>query len=505
MKMLHNVLKFICASVVALGLVVADASAQNLKIGRDQDSTTLDPIKTAQNVDIWIITNLNAGLVRSNREGTAIEPDLAESWTVSKDNLTFDFTLRDAKFSDGSPVTSEDVVFSLLRLRDDDTSTQGWLVSGIKSVEVTGDRSVRVHLKEPSAAFIPTLALYAAAIVPKASVEANVDAFGGSPVGAGRFRLKSWKRGSVLTIEPNPYYYGGVPNNLETVEYHVVPDSNTRILQVQASELDVAMGVPFAAIPGLRGDKSVNIHLDASTREDHLLLNHDHQELAKADVRAAIDMAINKDMIVKVVTFENGVVANSPIPMGTPFYNADVPKNRDFDPKKAKQMVESAGAKGTKLRFLVGAGNKLREQTGVIIQQQLAAIGLDVEIVKVDAGQVWSTFKDGGYDIAPAYWTYDVLDPDHKLAFSLDGGSNRSYFTNYKNQKVTDLLNNARQELDNNTRQGLYDQLLTIAKSDTHWIDLYYVPFSNISRAGVNGFFQNPMGVVPLHEITIKK
>lgn len=504
MKLFQQAIKLACASTLAFGLCVIEASAQTLKIGRAGDSTTLDPIKTAQNVDIWILTNLNAGLVRSNREGNAIEPDLAESWSVSDDNLMFDFTLREANFSDGSPVTADDVVFSLLRLRDDDESAQGWLVSGIESVEATGALSVRITLSEPSAAFIPTLALYAAAIVPMSAFESGGETFGGMPIGAGRFRLKSWERGSVMSLEPNPHYYGGAPDNVEVVEYFVVPDANTRILQVQASELDVAMGVPFAALPGLENNSSINIHLDASTREDHLLLNHENDVLSNADVRRAIDMAINKDAIVQVVTFNNGVVANSPIPMGTPFYNADTPKNRAFDPDAARELVTNAGAEGAKLRFLVGAGNALREQTGVILQQQLAAIGLELEIVKVDSGQVWSTFKSGDYDIAPAYWTYDVLDPDHKLAFSLDGGDNLSYYTRYKNQEVTDLLNAARQELDIEARQGLYDELLTLAKADTHWIDLYYVPFSNISRVGVNGFFQNPMGVVPLHEITVE-
>lgn len=504
MKQLRHAFMLVCALSITIGLGPNDANAQTLSIGRDEDSTTLDPIKTTQNVDIWIITNLHAGLVRSNRDGTAIEADLAESWTVSDDNLTFDFTLRAAKFSDGTDVTTADVVFSLLRLRDDDTSTQGWLVSGIESVEATSDTTVQIKLSEPSAAFIPTLALYAAAIVPQAAVEANEDGFGGSPVGAGRFRLKSWERGSVLSIEPNPHYYGGAPNNVETVEYQVVPDSNTRILRVQASELDVAMGVPFAALPGLQGDSSINVHLDASTREDHLLLNHENAVLGNVDVRTAIDMAINKDAIVQVVTFNNGVVANSPIPMGTPFYNAETPQNRPYDPAAARELVINAGAEGTSLRFLVGAGNALREQTGVILQQQLAQIGLELEIVKVDAGQVWSTLQSGDYDISPAYWTYDVLDPDHKLAFSLDGGANLSYYTRYENAEVTELLNAARTELDIETRQDLYDQLLTIAKSDVHWIDLYYVPFSNISRDGIDGFFQNPMGVVPLHEITVE-
>ena len=490
-------------TVLTLTLIsINTLQAETIKIGRESDSTTLDPIKTAQNVDIWIISNIHASLVRSNREGVAIEPDLAESWTVSDDKLRFTFALRDAKFSDGSPVTAEDAVFSLLRLRDDENSAQGWLVDGIKSVTASDSKTVVIELKEPAAAFIPTLALYAAAIVPKKVVEAGADGFGANPVGAGRYRLKSWSRGQTLTLEPNPHYYGGTPTNADSVEYQVVPDSNTRVLKVQAGELDVAMGVPFALVSALQKDPKVQVHLDASTRADHLLLNHENEWLANKDVRKAIDMAINKEAIIKVVTFGNGVVANSPIPQGTPFYNADA-KNHPYDPDQAKALIKEAGAEGATLTFLVGAGNKLREQTGVIVQQQLQAIGLNVEIKKIDAGQVWNTFKEGGYDIAPAYWTYDVLDPDHKLAFSLDGGKNNSYHTRYKNPEVTELINEARAELDSDKRQSLYNELLSIAKQDVHWVDLYYSPFSNISKQGVSGFFQSPMGVVPLHEISL--
>lgn len=489
------------AAVVGLsGLSSLPALAETINIGRVGDSTTFDPIKTSQNVDIWIYSAVHAALVRANREGTEVIPDLAESWTVSEDKMTFVFTLRDAKFSDGATVKASDVVFSLTRLRDDPESAMSWLAGGMKTMSVVDDKTVKIELSQPEAAFVPTLGLLAAAIIPEKNVTADGADYGNNPVGAGRWRLKSWNRGQSLTLEPNPHYYGGAPTNADEVVYHVVPDENTRVLKVQAGELDVAEGVPFALLPGLSKDSNIQVHLDPSTREDHLLINHKNEWLAKKEVRQAINMAINMDAIVKIVTFGYGTVANNPIPMGTPFYNGDL-KNHPYDPAKAKEMIEKAGATGVELEFLVGAGSALREQTGVIVQQQLAAIGLKVKIKKIDSGQVWSTFKSGGYDLAPALWTYDVLDPDHKLAFSLDGGKNRSYYTNYHNPEVTKLLDAARVELDLKKRQGIYDELLTIAKQDVHWIDLYYSPFSNISRKGVSGYYQSPMGVVPLHEI----
>src|SRR5206468_10744319 len=107
-------------ATIALAMWASAAIAGGtLRIGREQDNTTFDPILTIQNADIWVMDNMNAGLVRVTNDGTGLEPDLAESWTVSPDAKTYTFKLRDGlKFSDGSPLTAQDVKFSLERLRD---------------------------------------------------------------------------------------------------------------------------------------------------------------------------------------------------------------------------------------------------------------------------------------------------------------------------------------------------------------------------------------------------
>ena len=113
----------------------ADA-AGILKIGRHQDSTTLDPIFTIQNADIWVMNNMNSLLVRVNRDATDVEPDLAESWDISPDGLTYTFHLREGlMFSDGSPLKASDAKFSLERLRDAEGSVMAGMFSVMKSVE----------------------------------------------------------------------------------------------------------------------------------------------------------------------------------------------------------------------------------------------------------------------------------------------------------------------------------------------------------------------------------
>jgi peptide/nickel transport system substrate-binding protein len=271
------------ALAVLFGMHTALAGG-TIKLGRNDDSTTFDPIKTILNVDIWVLNNTNAFLVRANKEANEIVPDLAESWDISDDGLVYTFHLRDAKFSDGSPVTAQDAVFSLTRVRDDPESVQSAVYQIIKSVEAPDDKTVVVTLSEPSAPFLATLAMFAAAVVPEKVVTELGDQFSEKPVGAGAFRLAEWRRGDVVRLERNEYYWEeGLPK-LDAVEWYVVTDDNTRILKVEAGELDGAIFIPFNRVKDLEANPDINVHLDPSTREDMLLLNNDKEWLSNKNV-----------------------------------------------------------------------------------------------------------------------------------------------------------------------------------------------------------------------------
>ena len=498
MKRLFAVVALIASFALASEAALADGV---LKIGRNEDSTTFDPIKTIQNVDIWVMNNMHALLVRS-RDGATLEPDLAESWEISDGGLTYTFRLRDAKFSDGSQVTTSDVVFSLTRLRDDPESVQSAMYKIMEEVTAPDDQTVVIKLTEASTPFLATLAMFSAAIVPEKAVKELGDEYGVRPVGAGAFRMAEWRRGEVVKIERNPYYWEeGLPK-LDGVEWYNIADDNTRILKVQAGELDAAIFIPFNRIPDLEDDANINVHLDPSTREDHLLLNHDNKWLANKKVRQALNMAIDVKSIVDVVTFGYGKPANSYIPAGALYYNADNP-NYAYDPDKAKAILGAEGATGITLTNVVAAGDKVEEQIAIMLKDQLGKVGVNVDIRKVDPGQIWDMFVSGDYDVSVAYWTNDIIDPDQKSTFSVGMDENLNYYTRYKSQKVADLVAQGRVELDAEKRRDIYYEVQKIAKDDVHWIDLYYAPYRNISRSYVKNFLQNPLGRFMLEETTM--
>jgi peptide/nickel transport system substrate-binding protein len=339
-------------------------------------------------------------------------------------------------------------------------------------------------------------------IVSEKAVTAEGDSYAEEPVSSGAFMLKKWSRGDRVVLEKNPKFWEADRVKLDGIEWIIVADDNTRMLKVQAGELDAAIFVPFSRVAELNKDPNLTIHLDPSTREDVLLINHSHGSLAKKEVREALDYAIDKKAIIDTVIFGLGEIANSYIPKGALYYNNDNPV-RPYDPDKAKALLEAAGVKGLALTYIVNAGNEVDEQIAVLLQQQLAKVGITANIQKVDPGQSWNILVDGGYDISVNYWTNDILDPDQKTTFVLGHDSNNNYMTRYNNPKVKELVEAARTELDQEKRAAMYKEIQEIAKADVNWIDLYYSPYRNVSRKNIENFYQNPLGRLFLED-TVK-
>ncbi|MBB2972985.1 ABC transporter substrate-binding protein [Mesorhizobium sp. RMAD-H1] len=481
------------AAALSLSATYAEAAGV-LTIGRREDSTTFDPIKSAQNVDNWVFSNVFDVLIRVDMTGTKLEPGLAESWAISDDGLTYTFRIRDAKFSDGSPITAEDAAFSLLRIRDNEGSLWSDSYKIVETAQAADPQTLVVKLKTPSAPFLSMLALPNVSVLSKKAVEADEEGFAERPTASsGAFVVKEWRRGDRVILEKNPYFWQADRVKLDGVEWISVPDDNTRMLNVQAGQLDTAIFVPFSRVEELKKDPNLTVHIDTSTREDHLLINHEHGPLARKEVRQALDMAIDKKAIVDTVTFGIGEVANSYIPKGALYHYADN-LQRPYDPEKARQMLADAGASGLTLNYVVNAGNEVDEQIAVLLQQQLAGAGITVNLQKVDPSQSWDMLVAGDYDISVMYWTNDILDPDQKTTFVLGHDTNMNYMTRYKNDKVKDLVAAARIELDPKKREAMYVDIQKIAKDDVHWIDLYYSPYINVSRKNIEDFYQNPLG-----------
>lgn len=483
------------ALLAGLSVVASLAEASGtLTIGRREDGTTFDPIKSAQNVDFWVFSNVYDVLVRVDKSGTKLEPGLAESWTISPDGLVYTFKMRDAKFEDGSPITAKDAAFSLIRIRDNPGSLWSDTYKVIKTAEAADDKTLVVTLNQPTTPFLATLAMPGISIISEKAVAAvGEEAYAEKPLASGAFSLVEWRRGDKVILKKNPNFWQADRVKLDGVEWISLVDDNTRMLKLQAGEIDCSIFVPFSKVKELQGDANLNILLETSTREDHLLINHEHAPLDKKEVREALDYAINKQEIVDTVTFGVSKVANSYIPEGALYHNKDN-LVRPYDPEKAKQLLKDAGVENLTLNHVTQAGDVVDEQTAVLLQQQLAKAGITLNIQKMDPSTTWQTEVDGNFDTAVNYWTNDIIDPDQKTTFVLGHDANMNYMTRYKNDKVKDLVAAARVESDPAKREAMYIEIQTIAKGDVHWIDLYYSPFINGCRKNVTDFYQNPLG-----------
>lgn len=132
----------------------------------------------------------------------------------------------------------------------------------------------------------------------------------------------------------------------------------------------------------------------------------------------------------------------------------------------------------------------------------LGQVGLEVVIREIDPSEYWGALIEGNYDMAAVYWISN-LDPDQKLTFSVGADNNLSYFTRYNNPEVTAIVEQVRNELDSDKRRGLYYQIQSMVKDDAHWVDLYYSPFSHLTRTNVSGFHQSATGEIRLHDISL--
>ena len=295
-----------------------------LNFARYDGSKLVDPIYADRNPDIWMVGSLFSTLLEPNADGTDLVGALAKSYEVSADGRTISLVLRDgAKFSDGSPVTGEDVVFSLGRARNPDLGPWARLLSAVSSVAADGS-NITISLENPDPALLSMLATFNTAIVSKKAFEeapgatdqeksAAIFAKGGPGVGSGPFFLSGFEQGTSMTFSANPHFWkqgeDGKPlPYIDKVEFLIIPDDATRVLKLTAGEVDVAEFIPFSRVAELDADPAISMNLYPSTRIIYSPINTRETRadgstnpLADKRVRQAINYATNKEALIGLV------------------------------------------------------------------------------------------------------------------------------------------------------------------------------------------------------------
>src|SRR5262249_20204814 len=273
------------------------ANVSTLVIANAVKVDTLDPEANSVNESIWLDQNLYSRLLQPNSTGTGLLPDLDSSWTISKDGLTYTFHLRpDAKFSNGTPVTADDVVYSIDRSRKF-SGGWGFLLTPVKTITASGTHTVVITLSQPHAPLLADLAMYAYSVVPEKLVKSEGSKFFQHPVGSGPFMVTSYNADSEIDLARNPHFYGTKPK-ISKVKIMIVPNDNTRVLMLQSKKADIIENPPGNLVSQINKNPDLSVQLFPSTRVDFVQLDEHYKPFKNAKVREALNYAINRKTIV---------------------------------------------------------------------------------------------------------------------------------------------------------------------------------------------------------------
>jgi peptide/nickel transport system substrate-binding protein len=501
-----------------LGLTTAaDAVTRGGKMvyARYADSLQLDPVLTDANVDIWIMTNLYDTLLQPTPDGKGVNPGLATAYKVSDDGLTFTLTLRQStKFSDGSPITADDVKWNLDRARDPKEGIWNFILESVDSVEIAAPDTVVLHLKHPDPTLAAGLATFNTAILPSklvmaqagATIDDKVKAQAEHPVGSGPFMFDSWQRGTQMVLKRNPYYWqmgeDGKPlPYLDEVDFPVIPDDATRILKLQAGEVDGAELIPYARVHELQADPNLNMALFPSTKVEFITMNvrpkltdGSTNILADPKVRQALNYAVDKPALIKIVTFDVGKPTVSFMSSATPLVS-DNGAAYPYDLAKAKDLLKAAGVPdGTEIHSFSLAGSA--DETAILstLQQMWGAIGIKLVIDQVDNATRTAKYRAGDFQMRCSLWTDDIADPSEITSYFADFRNIQSLHSGYENKDIEGWYDAGQKEADQAKRGDLYKQIQQAYMADAPIIFLYQSPYPVALKKSVKGFVQIPLG-----------
>jgi peptide/nickel transport system substrate-binding protein len=473
----------------------------SLVYARQYETVTLNPLEIKNGAgDIFADEMLYSTLVRLNPEGgTEIVPGLAESWKVTDGGKVYTFKMRQGlKFSDGTPVTAEDVTYSLENFGNPEiNSVMAVLTTGFKSVRSLDETTIQVELTEPVAAFLYNIAEFPAAIFPKVQVEEEGASFWKHPVGTGPFKLKEFASGSHLTMVRNPYYWEKGKPYLDSVRFDFAVEGNSRVLSLKSGQAQIADGIPYSQIPSLQSDAGITLQKVRVPAWIMLALNNDVKPLGELDVRTAINYALNREEINQTVFKGVGTMPTSLF--GELKFDSKSVEPYEFNLEKAKEyMAKSQYPTGFSVTFDYPAGFDYYKQMMLLVQQELAAIGIKVKLEETAAATVaekWSSMEyEGSFPFAIT--SSDIVVPDEYAGFfALPSSETNGFFTGWNDPSIAKQVEKFQTTTSEASRAKQWPVIQKELFEQSPAINIMDVPFINAHGSEVCGTAVNSLGL----------
>lgn len=493
----------------------SETSKNSIIIAKVEEPETLNPYITQLVTSIDVLSGVMEGLMDFDTN-QVLQPQLAESYQISDDGLTYTFKLRrGVTWHDGEPFTAADVVATWKIIMDEDFaafSTLGW--EKITDIETPDDYTVVMKTRERYAPFMSYVAV--TPISPKHLIEKGVDwfkqVFGRQPIGSGPYKLARWEAGQFIELEKFDGYWGGAPK-LDKVIIKIVPDDNTLMVQLTTGEVQLTDAVSAARIEEARKLPNSVVLTRDGLEWVHMDLKNIGFLMDKR-VRQALDYATPKQQIVERLLGGLATIGIGDQAPGTPYFNPNI-QPRPYDLETAARLLAEAGFQKNAQGILekdgqpfviehwIVAGDQLTRQIQQVIAASWRRLGIDVQEREEDIKTIWGP---NGYQFTQAMtaamysWT-NGNDPDNMFYWHSSqipssptgtGGNLPAYFNRYEQQaRIDELTFAGARETDPQKRKEIYWQLQALLFEETPVIFMYWPKRIYVAPKNLTGFNPN--------------
>ena len=480
--------RLLLAGATAAAAAPARAAPATLRFGLSAYPPNLLPWVSTGQAAATVKLLLFRGLLSFGPDG-ALRGELASSWQRDGDTGWM-FRLREAQFQSGAPVTAADVAWSIDQVRNaQSTAYLRGQMQGVQSVETPDARTVRIIMKERTVVLPLWMANPQMPIIERRSMEN-----GGTPVGAGPYRITSQERGVAIELAAvEKFYRPGLPKT-PTIRMVVYADENLRVAALRSGDVDIIEYVPWPSMAELEVDPKLK--LDGSVGPFmNLLFNGKTGPFRDPRVRRAAAFAIRREEIVQAAFFGRGSpLGGLPIPPGTEFYDPGLANGWHYDPDRAKSLLSAAGLSGGfACTLLSTAQYGMHKTTAEVVQQHLAAIGIEARLELPEWGQRVALGNRGQYEIAVFGTGTDNNDPDG-MATVIDGDLPATYGRSFgmPTPRIHALFEAGRREFDPGKRHAIYADLQRTALEEAPMVSLAWRLQSYAMTKRVQGFTSLP-------------
>ena len=489
--MKKRILALLLAGVMALGLCACGGGADEggeasapaeggnvVAIAMGSGFDTMDPGYCYEKYPALVINACYETLFKFYSNDGAAEPCLADTYEFSADNMTLTITLRDSTFASGNPVTSEDVKFSLERVKNL-KGNPSFITDTIASIDTPDEKTVVLNLTQPDSAILSKLTYSAMAILDSKVVIEN----GGTcaedastadtaqsyldttSAGSGMYVMTSYKPDEEIVMEKNPNY-SGEATNVDKYVIKIQPDANTQMMTLSGGDIDIAMNLTKDTFAEVEGKDGIVTEAVASKTVSFIMMNMDEQyggpvsdPLVQQAIRKAVDYAG-----IQAICGEGTTTPYSLIQTG--FMGAKGERSTDYtNVEEAKALLAEAGyADGFEIDLTVcdlAMEGILLSDLAQKVKDDLAQIGITVNIVP----QPWAAgygdaYRDGTIGFTVMYWGIDYNDPNVQLEF-MPGASVglRAGWTAEMDPDLAALYTQAMEAIDNDARTAILEQI----------------------------------------------